>query len=259
MVEFNKLYFATMRIQRKKISLYESFHDGKKLQKRIIGDDNFTYGELIKILKPYLKDCHTILDIGSGVGTIDFYLAKKGKDVTGIEISTKAVNLAKKNAKLFNLSEKIKFIVAKFPDKVPSKQYDLVILSEVIEHLKDDSKTLRDIRGVLKPKGLLVITTPSKNAPLYRLGLLNEFDKSVGHLRRYSTDDLLNLLNNNNYQVINFGRHEGILRNFLFTNSVAGKILRFVRWKISDIVTFADRIMLMLFGESNLWVIAKKI
>jgi len=36
------------------------------------------------------------LDVGCGVGTLDFYLASKGKSVTGIEISKRAVNIANK-------------------------------------------------------------------------------------------------------------------------------------------------------------------
>ena len=75
-------------------------------------------------------------------------------------------------------------------------------------------KLYRDIRSVLKPNGLLVITTPSLNAPLYRLGLLNRFDKEVGHLRRYTLSNLISLVENNGYKVIQSGRHEGVLRNF---------------------------------------------
>jgi SAM-dependent methyltransferase len=244
--------------QQKTNKLYETYHGNRKLQKRIIGDNNFTYRELIKILKPHLQYRYSVLDIGSGVGTIDFYLASKGKNVTGIEISENAVNVARENAKLFNLDKIINFIVAEFPHKVPGRNYDLVIFSEIIEHLKDDNKALRDIWQVLKPGGILVITTPSKNAPLYRMGLLDGFDKSVGHLRRYTEKELIQLVEKNGYKVISSGRHEGILRNFLFTNPIAGKFLRFVRWRISDIVAFVDYLTIPLFGESNIHLVAKK-
>lgn len=244
---------------KKKTKLYEAYHKNRKLQKEIICDSNFTYIELIKILKPYLENCHDILDIGCGVGTMDFYLASKGKKITGIEISSNAISIAKKNAKLLNVSKNIDFIAAEFPNKILNKKYDLVIFSEVIEHLENDNKALRDIWRVLKLNGILVITTPSKNAPLYRMGLLDKFDKSVGHLRRYAKKELINLVIKNKYEIIDFGCHEGILRNFLFTNPSAGKMLRFIKWKISDLVTFVDQITVHLFGESNLWVVARKI
>ena len=239
--------------------MHEAFHLNKKLQKRIIEDNNFTYRELIRILKPYLKNCDTILDIGCGVGTIDFYLAAKGKKVTGVEISASAVSLAKENARLFNLNKKVRFITAEFPGNLPIKKYDLVIFSEVIEHLQDDKRALRDVWKVLNPNGILVITTPSKNAPLYKMGLLDTFDKSVGHLRRYTIEGLINLVKSNEYEIIDFGKNEGILRNFLFTNSIASRVLRFIRWKISDLVTFIDNVTISLFGESDLWIVARKI
>ena len=77
--------------QKKKTILYETYHSNRRLQKRIISDNNFTYRELIKIMKPHLNKIQSVLDIGSGAGTIDFYLASKGKKVTGIEISKSAV------------------------------------------------------------------------------------------------------------------------------------------------------------------------
>lgn len=241
-----------------KLKLYETFHGGRKLQKRIITDNNFTYRELIKAIKPYLNHVETILDIGSGVGTIDFYLALKGKKVTGIEISENAVEVAKANAKLFDVDKNIKFIAAAFPNKVPHKQFDLVLFSEVIEHLEDDKKALKDIRKILKPDGILVITTPSIHAPLYKMGLLNKFDKEVGHLRRYSNKGLESLVKANGFTIVSIGMHEGILRNFLFTNPKAGKLLRFVKWRISDFVAGIDYVTIPLFGASNIHLVARK-
>lgn len=242
----------------KKSILYEEFHKDKRLQKKIISDNNFTYRELIKILKPLLPKVKNVLDIGSGVGTIDFYLADKGKNVTGIEISKQAVELAKKNSQLFKLEKKITFINAAFPSKISQSKFDLVIFSEVIEHLENDEKVLKDIWKVLKPGGLLVITTPSLNAPLYRLGLLKNFDKKVGHLRRYTTHGLIKVISESGFDVITFGKHEGILRNFLFTNDAAGKLIKFIRGFFSEFIALIDSLTIPLMGESNIHFVAKK-
>ncbi len=243
---------------KKKTELYETFHGNRNLQKRIISDNNFTYRELIKIIKPHLNKINTVLDIGSGVGTFDFYLASKGKKVTGIEISKNAVEVAKANSIVFKLDKQIDFIAAEFPHKLKNENYDLVLFSEVIEHLENDTKALKDIWRVLNHDGLLIITTPSKNAPLYRLGLLDTFEKEVGHLRRYTEEDLKELVEKNGFEVLSSGVHEGILRNFLFTNPVAGKLLRFVKWHISDIVASIDALTIPIFGESNIHLTAKK-
>ncbi len=243
---------------KQKNKLYEEFHNDRKLQKRIITDNNFTYRELIKILRPLLSKVKNVLDIGCGVGAVDFYLATKGKNVTGIEISKQAIELAKKNTQMFNLDKKITFINATFPSKISGNKYDLVIFSEVIEHLDDDKKALRDIRKVLKAGGFLVITTPSKNAPLYRMGMLKEFDKQVGHVRRYTSENLTKLVKECGYDVLLVGKHEGIIRNFLFTNTNAGKSIRFIRGFLSDIVALIDELTIPIFGESNIHLVAKK-
>lgn len=243
---------------KRKNKFYEVYHTDRRLQKRIINDSNFTYRYLLKTLQPYINDITTVLDIGSGVGTIDFYLASLGKNVTGIEISQNAVSIAQKNAAMFHLDKKIRFINAEFPHEINNNKYDMVIFSEVIEHLENDGKALRDIRKVLKPGGYLVITTPSQNAPLFKLGLLDSFDKKVGHVRRYSTESLQSLVEKNGFHTITVKEHEGVLRNFLFTNPVAGKSIRFIKWKLSTIFTFADTITIFLFGTCSIHLVAKK-
>lgn len=205
-----------------------------------------------------MDSCKTILDIGSGVGTIDFYLASKGKKVTGIEISKNAVDLARANAKRFFLNKHIEFINAEFPHKITKENYDMVIFSEVIEHLPDDKKAIHDIYSVMKPGGILIITTPTSDAPLYRMGVLKKFDKQVGHLRRYTNTGLQSLVEKNGFTVLQTGRHEGILRNFLYTNPIAGKSIRYIKGFVSDAVTFLDKATIPLFGSSNVYIIAKK-
>ncbi len=51
---------------------------------------------------------------------------------------------------------------------------------------------------------------------------------------------------------------EGILRNFLFLNPVAGKFIRFIKFFLSDIVTALDSFSCKTFGESDLFIILKK-
>ena len=88
--------------------VHEKYHTGIRLQKRVVGLDNFTYRTTLNLINKYLKKKKRIIDIGSGVGTIDFYLAKELHSVTGLDISSKAVNLAQENAKLLGFNKNIK-------------------------------------------------------------------------------------------------------------------------------------------------------
>ncbi len=237
---------------------YNKYHESKKIQKRVIKDNNFTYRNSIFVLKRYSRYSHTVLDLGSGVGTLDFYLAVRGKKIVGVEISKNAVELARENAAFLGLSESVKFIRTNIASFVSKRKFDLIICFEVLEHLQNDKKVLERTRKLLKNSGILVISVPSKNAPFYKLGFLRKFDKDVGHLRRYTLEELKKLAKGVELKVIYTDKTEGILRNFLFTNSYAGKLIRFIKGPISDFVTFIDNLTIPVFGESQIFIVAKK-
>lgn len=244
---------------RKEISItdYNEFHDSFIIQKKIISENNFTYRILIAEINKYVKKSSKILDIGCGVGTLDFYFANKGNNVLGIDISSNAIRNARKNAEALN-QKNAKFEIAKFPDKIQDGKFDFIIFTEVIEHLEDDDRALREIYKLLNKNGIVLISTPSKNAPLHRLGYAKGFDKRVGHLRRYKVKDLVKKCEENGLEVLETKKIEGILRNSLFLSPIAGKFVRFVKFYISDIVTLVDNLTVPIFGESNIIVVARK-
>lgn len=239
---------------------YEKFHELTSKQLKIIGRRNFTYKIILNIIEKYLRSTSLkVLDIGCGAGTISFYIANRGNRVVGIDIAKKAIHACNQSAKILSLNNLVKFRNIMFPEKVPSEKFDLVICSEVIEHIRNDDLAIRKIYTVLNYGGLLILSTPSKNAPLYKLGLVKDFDKRVGHLRRYSVRELSNLCKKNGFKILETKKTEGILRNFLFLNPIAGKFIRFIKFFLVDIVSFLDNVSLRLFGESQLFVVAQKV
>lgn len=240
------------------LNIYEKFHAELKLQKRIIRRNNFTYRNLIEIIEKYLEYAKSVLDIGCGVGTVDFYLASQGCNVVGIDISKKAISMAKENSKTFGLEKRMRFLNISFPEESIKGKYNLIIASEVLEHLCNDGLAIKEMKDLLVEDGKIIISTPSSNAPLYRMGLLEKFDKRVGHKRRYSEKSLNKLISKAGLKVDRIIKTEGILRNALFTIKPLGQITRFIKGPISDIVTFLDNIAIRLFGESNIYIIASK-
>jgi len=238
--------------------VHERYHSKTKRQLKIIKDNNFTYRLLISVINKHLKNSNQkILDIGCGAGTLSFYLAKRGHNVLGVDISSKAIKECSVSTKSLGL-EHLNFKQLDFPNKYPNEKFDVVILTEVIEHLEDDKKTLMVINKLLKPNGLIILSTPSNTAPLHRLGVTKKFDKDVGHLRRYSLEEIARLVKKSGFKIIETKKTEGILRNFLFINPVAGKLIRFIKYFISDIVTVADNSTVPLFGYSNIIIVARK-
>ncbi len=240
--------------------LYEKYHSVTRIQKKIIAKNNFTYRNLFWILNEnsLLNGDKKVLDIGCGVGTVSLYLASKGSKVLGVDISKRAIDTAISSAEFLSLNNNARFVSGKFQTIKVKGKYDLILMTEVLEHLKDDRKVLNYVKNYLKDDGLLLLSVPSKNAPLYRLNMLKGFDERVGHLRRYTLGDLSELLLDRKMNILRTYKTEGILRNFLFTNRFAGNIIRFLKGSLSDTFAFIDTLTIPLFGESQIYILSSK-
>ena len=100
-----------------------------------------------KLVTLFKKKRISILDIGTGAGCIIVSLLSEFKNSTGlaIDISSKAIMVAKKNANKFNLSNRIKFLNKPFED-LYGKKFDLIVSNPPyikrmdIKNLCDDIK-----------------------------------------------------------------------------------------------------------------------
>ena len=242
------------------ISKYDQFHNKAKLQKRIVKGTNFTYFYLLSVIDGVLKKsfCKKALDVGCGTGTISLYLANRGLSVDGVDISKLAIKSAKKNSDNFNLSRKTNFVIKDIQKGEINGSYDLIVISEVLEHLKNDNKVLLNLIKLLKKNGKIIISVPSANAPLFKLGLLKKFDKQVGHLRRYSKNELMDKITKSGFTVIKSFKTESIIRNLLFTVKEFGFLIKFIRGPITYLAILIDKFFTVLFGESQVIVTATK-
>lgn len=237
---------------------YDLFHKTTLVQHRVINERNFTYGTIIKIINNFLKPPKTILDIGCGSGTLALYLASKGNYVMGVDISKKAIDVCKRSTRLLGFEKTTHFSVMDFPQESINKRFEFIICSEVLEHLEDDKAALKEIFSLLKAEGYALLSVPSRNSLFFRLGLTKNFDKKVGHLRRYDLDEFLKICKNAGFMIVVSKKNEGVLRNLLFINPVAGKLIRFIKFFLVDVVTFLDGIFLKMFGESQIIVVVQK-
>ncbi|MBM3209366.1 methyltransferase domain-containing protein [Candidatus Shapirobacteria bacterium] len=240
---------------------YENFHNRIHIQRKPIGVENFTYRNIINVLLKYLGSFGSsvsILDVGCGVGTLDFFLASRGVQVRGVDISATAISACRESAKAMSLENRLSFATMKFPLKALTGKYDVILCSEVLEHLRKDEIAIESIKRLLKEKGIAIITVPSVNAPLFKLGLAREFDRRVGHLRRYSVKELIGLCERGGFKTLEVRREEGILRNFLFLNRTASNFIRFIKGPISDLVSLIDGTLVKLFGESQIILVTQK-
>lgn len=98
-----------------------------------------------------------ILDIGCGGGLLAEEFAKCGAIVTGVDISSNAINIARKHATQNNLE--IDYKVGKAEELPVRDTYDVVVCTDCLEHVQNLEKAISEISRVLKPNGLFFYDT----------------------------------------------------------------------------------------------------
>lgn len=171
-----------------------------------------------------------VLDVGCGNGNISRYIGSFGHSVLGIDISKPSIEKAKSLNNLNNVS--FKNIPAEQIE--PEFKYDLIICSEVIEHLHVPSMVVNTLRKKLKEDGVLIITVPNGYGPREVLitkpvqfimqympqafNVLNKFKSFLGfkgttvqsdaedlkHIQFFTKRSLINLVSSNNLKLTNF-------------------------------------------------------
>jgi len=130
-----------------------------------------------------------ILDAACGDGYGTYTMSKSADFVTGIDISPEAVEVAKEKY----IADNIAFQVCDV-DKLDFENgcFDMVVSFETIEHVdeKKQNAFIREVRRVLKPDGVLVISTPNKKISEER-NVENEY-----HIKEFYKHEFIELLRN---------------------------------------------------------------
>lgn len=104
-----------------------------------------------------------IIDIGCGGGLVTSELHKLGMQVTGIDAGFENIAAAKKHAIQHNLN--INYLHATVEDILPTsfETYDVVICLELLEHVNNPAEFIKNISYILKPGGMLILSTINRN------------------------------------------------------------------------------------------------
>lgn len=129
-----------------------------------------------------------ILNIGSGTGGLVPVLSCYGK-VTNVETSDEAIKFLKQKGMKVT---KVKGLKLPFGPK----SFDLVIATDVLEHIKDDGTALAEWHRLLSPGGKLLLTVPAYQ------WLWSSHDENLHHFRRYTVSALHQKLNQAGFKLI---------------------------------------------------------
>jgi SAM-dependent methyltransferase len=105
-----------------------------------------------------------VLDAGCGTGRASVWLAEQGAEVVGVDISPEMLRVAREDVPAGS------FHVGDLADPLPFEDgsFDVVVSSLVMHYLRDWVPTLRELRRVLRPDGVVVMSThhPAMDAEL---------------------------------------------------------------------------------------------
>ncbi|HEY3500475.1 MAG TPA: class I SAM-dependent methyltransferase [Polyangiaceae bacterium] len=138
-----------------------------------------------RLIAEHAADARSILDAGSGPGQLveELSLHFPAATLSAADVSPHSLEQVRarcpaSDAFLLDLT------AGDFEREHAERfgRFDLVVCSEVIEHVADDALALRRLERFLAPGGCLIVTVPG--------GKMSRFDVAIGHRRHYRKDEL---------------------------------------------------------------------
>jgi SAM-dependent methyltransferase len=206
---------------------------------------------------------NTLWEIGAGNGNAAIPLRNLGFEVFPVEpLRSGAVSLAKNGFLTFHATlENL---------KLPDNSISAIGAFDVLEHLENPEALLSEVHRVLMPGGIFVCSVPAYQ------WLFSDFDTSIGHYRRYSRRDLIQLLSSANFKCEAVGALFGFLVLPAFLLRRVPYLLKSRRPKLSvvssvgasssivnrlgsilAVVTWLERILRLPFGLSLISIARK--
>jgi SAM-dependent methyltransferase len=175
----------------------------------------------------------TILDAGCGSGRNMVELARYGT-VTGLELADTSVAKARQRA--------VGEVVQGTLDEMPfaDDSFDLAVSFDVIEHLDDDRRALRELRRVVRDGGTLLITVPAYQ------WLWSEHDVVNHHRRRYTRRTLEAAAQEAGWQTVSTTHFNGLLLPAAIAHRGLSRLRRSNGEPVSDLERTPGRLNTLL-------------
>ncbi len=156
------------------------------------------------------------LDLGTGIGAYYSELNEKSKTLFAFDGEISFLKSFSRNLPIYSK----KIFLAK-SEQIPLKKdlFDAIIAIEVLEHVTNLEKTIQEIFRILKPNGFLYLSVPNKFFPLEThmlkfksfsikgkyipfLSMSNAIHNKIGTARRFSSNDIKEVFEKNNFKLI---------------------------------------------------------
>jgi len=141
-----------------------------------------------------------VLDIGCGNGFNTYHIAGKAKRVVGIDIDSKNIAYAEKSFS----SDNIDYLTADIMDYKFDQKFDVIVLSNLLEHIKDRIKLLKKIRGIGRRVLIRVPVIDRSWLVLYKKELGIEYRLDKTHYIEYTIDNFTEELKKAGLKIKNY-------------------------------------------------------
>ncbi|WP_319574718.1 class I SAM-dependent methyltransferase [uncultured Desulfobacter sp.] len=187
------------------VKYYEKESITAKAMNRFEGIKNAVLRVKAKFGENFNRSTYDIADIGCNAGTQSILWAKEGHHVYGIDINSQLLEIAQKRAMEENLDIEFKCCSAtKIPLSVSS--VDFCLVPELLEHVNEWDKCLDEFSRILRPGGVLFISTSNRLCPFqqeFKLPLYSWYPKGI---KRYYEK----LAVTTKPQLVNFAKYPAI-------------------------------------------------
>jgi SAM-dependent methyltransferase len=173
------------------------------------------------------KDVARVCDLGCGNGHLAGRLGRAGLTVVGVDSDPTYIDIAQRHHANANVTFRADVIDDGLPSRlgVMHQPFDLVVSSEVIEHLYHPQALLRSAFALLRPGGIVLISTPYhgylKNVAISVLGRWDEHHSPHwhgGHVKFFSVSSLAAMIREAGFNQPEFhyyGRVAGFWKNMI--------------------------------------------
>lgn len=216
-------------------------YTGERLETSIFSRDTTEHLHRYAIALEYIKD-KIVLDIASGEGYGSNLMSNEAKFVYGVDIDAATIDKASKKY----IKNNLKYLTGSTSNiPIESNSIDVVISYETLEHHDEHEQMMLEIKRVLKPNGILIISTPDK----YYYSDIRNF-KNKFHVKELYKNEFLDLvsLHFKNFQLLNQAFFNG--SSLISENETIQKI-KFYKGDYSKIVNIENDLTYLITIASN--------
>jgi hypothetical protein len=141
---------------------------------------------IVEEIKPYLGKVNA--EVGAGIGSISKLIAPHVEKLIAFEPDETLIPILRNN-----INGRAEIINSTL---TPIQRLDSLIYINVLEHIENDRLELKKAYNILKQDGCLIVFVPALQ------WLYSDFDKSIGHYRRYYKKELVNLIENTGFKIV---------------------------------------------------------